>query len=86
MSHSPLRIYASSGGGIRIGGTFGALLEAEAQGRFNPKAYDCYVGTSAGSLDAALTANGWTAEQKCHMFINTDFGQFFTESVLLKDR
>lgn len=72
------RIYASSGGGIRIGGTFGALLEGEHQQRFSPHGYDYYVGTSAGALDAALTANGWSAEQKCQMFINTRFADFFT--------
>lgn len=76
------RIYASSGGGIRIGGTFGALLEGEHQQRFSPHGYDYYVGTSAGALDAALTANGWSAEQKCQMFINTNFADFFKPSWL----
>lgn len=72
------RIYASSGGGIRIGATFGALLEGETQQKFSPTAFDFYTGTSAGAFDAALTANGWTAEQKREMFLNTDFGKMFT--------
>ena len=71
------RIYASSGGGIRVGASFGAVLEGERQGRFNPNNFDWYVGTSAGALDAVLTANGWTGEQKKAMFLGTDFAKFF---------
>lgn len=71
------RIYASSGGGVRIGASFGAILEGELQGRFRPDGFDWYVGTSAGALDAVLTANGWTGEQKKALFLDTDFARFF---------
>lgn len=72
------RIYASSGGGVRIGASFGAILEGELQGRFRAQAFAWYVGTSAGALDAVLTANGWSGEQKKALFLDTDFRRFFT--------
>jgi hypothetical protein len=72
------RIYASSGGGVRLGATFGAVLEGERQGRFQSDRFGWYVGTSAGALDALLTANGWTGEEKKALFLDTDFRRFFT--------
>jgi predicted acylesterase/phospholipase RssA len=72
-----IRIYASSGGGVRLGASFGAVLEGERQGRFQADQFDWYVGTSAGALDAVLTANGWTGEQKKLLFLDTDFSRFF---------
>lgn len=72
-----IRVYASSGGGVRIGGTFGAAMAGEMLGKFRPGAFDWYAGTSAGALDAVLTANGWTGRQKAKLFANTDFSRFF---------
>lgn len=73
-----LNVFASSGGGIRIGASFGAEWEGERQGKFHPDMFNCFVGTSAGALDAALTANGWTAQQKKKLFLETDFARLFT--------
>ncbi|MEB3286573.1 MAG: patatin-like phospholipase family protein [Vampirovibrionales bacterium] len=72
------RIFATTGGGVRIGGSFGAELEGERLGKFDPSVFDYYIGTSSGSLDAALTANGWSARQKVDFFIENNFTQFFT--------
>lgn len=72
-----LRVYASSGGGVRIGGTFGALRAGERLRKFSPYAFDFYIGTSAGALDAALTASGWLASEKIALFLDTDFQRFF---------
>lgn len=72
-----MRFYASSGGGVRIGATFGAQLEGERQGKFLPETFDYFVGTSAGALDAAMTANGWSAKRKAELFLGTNFARFF---------
>lgn len=76
------RIYASSGGGVRLGASFGAVLEGERQGRFPAGQFDWYVGTSAGALDALLTLNGWTGEQKVALYLDMDFKKFFTPALL----
>jgi len=72
------QVYVSSGGGIRIGATFGAIKEGEKQGKFFSGNFDTYIGTSAGSLDAVMTANGWDADTKIQFFIETDFEKLFT--------
>lgn len=72
------QIYVSSGGGIRIGATFGAIKEGENQGKFFSGNFDTYIGTSAGALDAAMTANGWDADSKIQFFLETDFEKLFT--------
>ena len=73
-----MKIFASSGGGIRLGASFGAELEGERQGKFKATDFDFYIGTSAGALDALLTANGWNGSQKRQLFLNTNFGQYFS--------
>ncbi|MBY0451339.1 MAG: patatin-like phospholipase family protein [Cyanobacteria bacterium] len=71
------RVYVSSGGGIRIGATWGSQLEGEKQNAFHYSMFDTFIGTSAGALDAALTANRWSAQQKLDLFFKTDFSRFF---------
>lgn len=73
-----LNVFASSGGGVRIGASFGAEFEGERQGKFKPSMFDYFIGTSAGALDAALTANGWNTKQKIDFFLKVDFSHFFT--------
>lgn len=73
-----MKVYISSGGGVRIGGSFGAVHAGEMAGKFNGKDFDWYAGTSAGAFDAVLTANGWTGKQKMRLFSDTNFGSFFT--------
>jgi predicted acylesterase/phospholipase RssA len=73
-----MKVYASSGGGIRIGATFGAIKVGEDLGKFQAIDFETYLGTSAGALDALLTANGWNGQQKGDLFLNTDFASFFT--------
>ena len=70
-------VFVSSGGGIRIGASFGAEAQGEALGVFSPSNFDYFLGTSAGALDAALTANGWTAQQKISLFLDTQFSTLF---------
>jgi|GEM_PF-4856639 len=77
-----LNVFASSGGGVRIGASFGAEMEGERQGKFKPSMFDHFLGTSAGALDAALTANGWTAKQKIDFFLHVDFTHFFKPFLL----
>ena len=72
-----MKVYVSSGGGVRIGATFGAVWKGEQIGAFQASDFDCFAGTSAGALDAALTANGWTGVDKYHLFMHTDFSKFF---------
>lgn len=76
------RVFASSGGGVRIGASFGAELEGERQSKFHWSMFDYYVGTSAGALDALLTANRWSASEKRQLFLNTDFAKFFTPALV----
>lgn len=73
-----MKIFVSGGGGVRIGETFGAEIEGERQLKFHPSMFQWFGGTSAGALDAVLTANGWKAKQKATLFIETDFAKFFT--------
>jgi predicted acylesterase/phospholipase RssA len=77
-----LNIFLSSGGGIRIGASFGAELEGQRQGKFRPSMFNYFAGTSAGALDAALTANGWYAEEKRDLFLDTDFRKLFTPALV----
>lgn len=73
-----VRAYISSGGGVRIGATWGAQLIGEEYSGFHYSMFDTYIGTSAGALDAALTANRWSARKKADLFLNTNFEKFFT--------
>lgn len=74
-----MKAFLSSGGGVRIGASFGAHKAGNDAGAIAPwDHYDCIMGTSAGALHAALFANGWTGQQMCDLFINTDFGKLFT--------
>ena len=77
-----LTIYASSGGGVRIGASFGAQLQGEDQKKLHPSMFRYFVGTSAGAFDAALSANGWKAGEKCDLFVRTNFGKFFTPPLM----
>lgn len=70
-----MRAYVSSGGGVRIGATFGAVMEGWAQGKVSHRAFDYFLGTSAGALDAALAASGWAPDRRCHLFAQTDLGR-----------
>lgn len=77
-----MKVYVSSGGGVRVGASFGAAMAGESLNTFKPADFDYFAGTSAGALDAALTANGWTAAQKQKMFLDTDFSNFFTPAMV----
>lgn len=77
-----LRAYVSSGGGARIGATFGAVLEGERHRKFKAGSFDACLGTSAGALDAALTANGWDGRMKISLFLDTDFGAMVKPALL----
>ena len=63
-----LYAYAASGGGVRIGATFGAQLKAKELGKWQPERFDIITGNSSGSLDAAFTASGLEPEQKVEIF------------------
>ena len=72
-----MKVFISSGGGVRVGSSFGASEAGEVAGKIQAGCFDWYAGTSAGALDAALSANGWTGGQKSALFLQTDFGKFF---------
>jgi len=76
-----MRVFISSGGGIRVGASFGAELQGERLGRFHDSRFSHFAGTSAGALDAALTANGWACRDKVRLFLDTDFKRLFSPVV-----
>lgn len=76
------KIYCSSGGGVRIGATWGAQLAGEKQAAFHWSMFQWFVGTSAGALDAALTANHWSPSRKIALFEDTDFGKLFSPALI----
>lgn len=71
-------VYSCSGGGIRGGAVFGAQLAAKHEGKWHPEKFDSITGDSFGALEAALTANGWTPEEKIEFFVSTYFPKLFT--------
>lgn len=75
-------VFCSSGGGIRIGASWGAESEGERQAKFHWSMYDTFIGTSAGALDAALTANRWGAKDKKRLYLETDFGRLFAPPLI----
>ncbi|HEY9745158.1 MAG TPA: hypothetical protein V6C99_02955 [Oculatellaceae cyanobacterium] len=66
-------VFVSCSSGIHIGATVGAEIEGERQGAFRATQFSEYIGIGTGALDAVLTANHWSAEQKKNLFLKSDF-------------
>lgn len=80
-TNQPRKVLSLSGGGVRVYGAFGALLEAESQG-IDIHQFDIITATSAGAIVAVLIAAGKTAEEMVDIALEMPLNKFIDKGLV----